>query len=49
MENVQAVHAPDPRVQLFQVELSRIKGEIIISGEVMDVMLRDVLFDSLQN
>lgn len=43
------MHAPDPRVQLFQIELSRIKDEITISGEVMDVALRDVLFNSLQS
>jgi len=48
VESVQAIHAPDSRVQLFEIEVNRMKDEITISGQVTDAVLREVLFDSLR-
>ena len=49
VENVKLIHAPDSRVELFLVELQRKGNQIIVSGEVTDHRLRQLLIDSLHN
>jgi len=47
VERVKSIHAPDSRVELFQIELTRAGNQLIASGEVTDHKLREVLLDSL--
>ncbi|MFB0516342.1 MAG: NlpC/P60 family protein [Candidatus Neomarinimicrobiota bacterium] len=47
VEKVKATHAPDSRLDLFQIELHREGNQIIVSGAVTDRSLREVLLDSL--
>lgn len=49
VENVKLIHAPDSRVELFQVELQRKGDQIIVSGEVTAPRLRQLLLDSLRS
>lgn len=49
VEEVRSTHALDSRLQLFQIELSRVGKKITISGEVTAYALREVLLDSLRS
>ncbi len=49
VENVKSIHAPDSRVELFRVELQRKGNQIVVSGEVTDHRLRQLLLDSLRS
>ncbi|UCD38830.1 MAG: C40 family peptidase [Fidelibacterota bacterium] len=48
VENIRRLHAPDLRVEVFQINLHKIGNQLIVSGEVVNPALPEMLLDSLQ-
>ncbi len=49
VERVRQQYAPDARVNLFQIELTKKGDQVIVAGEVIDPKLKKILMDSLHS
>ncbi len=46
--NVQQIHAPDERLELFNIQLHKKGDQVFVTGEVINPKLRMILMDSLR-